>query len=54
MIAFFAAATKTPYASIIMGIELLGWHVYAPLAVCTLMAWKLSGTDSVYPNAKDL
>ena len=54
MIAFFAAATKTPYASIIMGIELLGWHVYAPLAVCTLMAWKLSGKDSVYPNAEDL
>jgi len=54
MIAFFAAATKTPYASIIMGIELLGWHLYAPLAVCTLMAWKLSGRDSVYPNKEDL
>ena len=54
MIAFFAAATKTPYASIIMGIELLGWHLYAPLAVCTLMTWKLSGRDSVYPNKEDL
>ena len=54
MIAFFASATKTPYASIVMGIELLGWHVYAPLAICTLMAWKLSGRDSVYPNKEDL
>jgi len=54
MIAFFAAATKTPYASIIMGIELLGWHVYAPLAVCTLLAHKFSGSRSVYPNVEDL
>ena len=54
MIAFFAAATKTPYASIIMGIELLGWHICAPLAICTLAAWKLSGSNSVYPNIKDL
>lgn len=54
MIAFFAASTKTPWASVIMGVELLGWHVYAPLAVCTLMAYKLSGKNSVYPNVEDL
>ncbi len=54
MIAFFASATKTPWASLIMGIELLGWHVYAPLAVCTLMAYKFSGTKSVYPDVKEL
>lgn len=54
MIAFFAAATKTPYASVIMGIELLGWHIYAPLAVCTFLAYKLSGTNSIYPNTEDL
>ncbi|MFD2256274.1 chloride channel protein [Luteolibacter algae] len=54
MIAFFAAATKTPYASIIMGIELLGWHIYAPLAVCTLIAFKLSGPTSIYPAIKEL
>ncbi len=54
MIAFFAAATKTPYASIIMGIELLGWHIYAPLVVCTLLTCRLSGRDSVYPRTKDL
>lgn len=54
MIAFFAAATKTPWASVIMGVELLGLQVYAPLAVCTLLAFKLSGTKSVYPNADDV
>lgn len=49
MIAFFAAATKTPVASLVMGVELLGWQIAAPLALCTLTAWKLSGHDSVYP-----
>ena len=54
MIAFFGAATKTPWASVIMGIELLGWHVYAPLAVCTFGAWKMSGKYSIYPEIEDL
>lgn len=54
MIAFFAAATKTPWASLIMGMELLGWHIYAPLAICTFTAWKMSGRKSVYPEAEDL
>lgn len=54
MISFFAAATKTPYASVIMGIELLGWHTFAPLLLCTLIATKLSGSNSVYPNKEDL
>lgn len=54
MIAFFAAATKTPYASFVMGLELLGWHVFAPLALCVLITTKLSGSESVYPKIKDL
>jgi H+/Cl- antiporter ClcA len=54
MIAFFAAATKTPYASIIMGMELLGWQMGLPLVACTLIATKLSGSKSVYPNVEDL
>jgi H+/Cl- antiporter ClcA len=54
MIAFFAAATKTPYASIIMGVELLGWQMGAPLIACTLIATKLSGSKSVYPKVEDL
>lgn len=54
MIAFFGAATKTPWASVIMGIELLGWHIYAPLAICTFAAWKMSGRNSIYPNVEDL
>jgi H+/Cl- antiporter ClcA len=54
MIALFAAATKTPAASIIMGMELLGWKTGLPLAFCTLIALKLSGTSSIYPKAEDL
>lgn len=54
MIAFFAASTKTPWASVIMGLELLGWQVHAPLALCTFAAWKMSGRNSVYPNVEDL
>ena len=54
MIAFFAAATKTPYASIMMGIELLGWQMSLPLVACTLIATRLSGSKSVYPNVEEL
>jgi H+/Cl- antiporter ClcA len=54
MIAFFGAATKTPWASIIMGIELLGWATFGPLLLCTLITTKLSGSNSVYPNKEDL
>lgn len=54
MIAFFGAATKTPWASVVMGMELLGWHLYAPLAICTFAAWKMSGRNSIYPEIEDL
>lgn len=54
MIAFFAAATKTPIASIIMGVELLGWQIAIPLALCTFLTVKLSGSNSVYPKADEL
>lgn len=54
MVAIFAAATNTPYACIIMGIELLGWKIFAPLALCTMIAWKLSSKKSIYPDIKEL
>eukprot|EP00903_Cladosiphon_okamuranus_P003780 g3778.t1 len=54
MIAFFAAATKTPYASFVMGLELLGLPVAIPLALATLITTKLSGNRSVYPDIKEL
>jgi H+/Cl- antiporter ClcA len=54
MIALFAAATKTPAASIVMGMELLGWKIGLPLALCTLIAVRLGGSTSIYPQAKDL
>ncbi|QTN33710.1 chloride channel protein [Akkermansiaceae bacterium] len=54
MIALFASATKTPYASIIMGVELLGWQMGLPLIAATLIATKLSGSRSVYPKVDEL
>ena len=54
MISLFAAATKTPCASIIMGVELLGWEIGIPLAAVALIATKLSGSKSVYPSVEEL
>jgi H+/Cl- antiporter ClcA len=54
MIALFAAATKTPAASIVMGMELLGWKIGLPLALCTLIAVRLGGSASIYPKSEDL
>ncbi len=54
MIALFAAATRTPVASVIMGLELLGWKMGVPLALCTLIAVKLADSASIYPKAEDL
>ncbi len=50
MIAFFAGTTKTPYASWIMGMELLGWKIFAPLALIIWITTKLSGKKSIYPS----
>lgn len=54
MIVLFATATRTPVASIVMGMELLGWKIGLPLAFCALIAVKLAGKNSVYPKAEDL
>ena len=48
MITLFSAITKTPYASWIMGIELLGWKIFAPLALIIWITSKLSGSKSIY------
>jgi H+/Cl- antiporter ClcA len=50
MITFFSATTKTPYASWIMGIELLGWKIFALLALIIWITHKLSGKKSIYPR----
>jgi H+/Cl- antiporter ClcA len=53
MITFFSTTTKTPYASWIMGIELLGWKIFAPLALIIWITTKLTGPKSIYPmNSK--
>lgn len=49
MISLFATTTKTPYASWIMGIELLGWKIFLPLAIIIWLTTKLSGKTSIYP-----
>ena len=54
MIALFATATRTPVASIVMGMELLGWKLGVPLTLCTLIVVKLAGSASIYPKAEDL
>lgn len=54
MIAFFAGTTKTPYASWIMGIELLGWKIFAPLALIIWITTKLIGPRSIYQSAQKL
>lgn len=54
MISLFASATKTPCASIIMGVELLGWEMCIPLAAAVMIATKLSGSKSVYPSVAEL
>lgn len=54
MISFFAAATKTPMASFVMGVELLGWQIAPPLLVCTLLTCALSGSKSIYPDIEEL
>ncbi|MES2983223.1 MAG: chloride channel protein [Verrucomicrobiota bacterium] len=52
MIAFFAATTKTPYASWIMGIELLGWKIFVPLALIIWITLKLTGPKSIYSKGR--
>lgn len=54
MISLFASATKTPIASIVMGVELMGWQIAIPLAVITLFATRLSGSKSIFPKIEDL
>jgi H+/Cl- antiporter ClcA len=48
MITLFATTTKTPYASLIMGIELLGWQIFVPLVLIIWFTMKLSGKSSIY------
>jgi H+/Cl- antiporter ClcA len=49
-VAVFAAASKTPCASILLGIELFGWGNAPYLAVACFIAYRLSGKQSIYPR----
>jgi H+/Cl- antiporter ClcA len=49
-VAVFAAASKTPCASILLGIELFGGGNAPYLAVACFIAYRLSGQQSIYPR----
>ncbi len=51
-VAVFAAASKTPRASILLGIELFGGGNALYLAVACLLATRLSGKQSIYPSGQ--
>jgi H+/Cl- antiporter ClcA len=48
MVALFAAATKTPLASTLLGVELFGAEHAAGLAAVCLIAWQCSGPAGIY------
>ena len=50
--AVFAGAANTPLACAIMGIELFGAHLAAPLAIACVLAYLLSGHRSIYPSQR--
>ena len=47
-VAVFAAATNTPLACIIMGIELFGGALLLPLTIVTVVAYACSGPHGIY------
>lgn len=48
LVAVFAAATNTPLASLILGVELFGGALVVPLAIVVGVAYATSGTQSIY------
>lgn len=48
LVAIFAAATKTPLASCILGMELFGASACLPLAAACLIAYLVSGSGGIY------
>ena len=52
MFAFFAAGTKTPFSSIVMGTEIVGgYFLLVPLTISVLISYVISGKNtSIYKN----
>jgi len=52
MFAFFAAGTKTPFSSIVMGTEIVGgYFLLVPLTISVLISYVVSGKNtSIYKN----
>ena len=53
-VAIFAAATKTPLASTLMGMELFGAGNGVYLAIACIIAYRCSGTSSIYSSQRVL
>jgi H+/Cl- antiporter ClcA len=49
-VAVFAAATKTPLACTVMGLELFGGEMALYLGVACYAAWAVSGRFSIYAH----
>jgi H+/Cl- antiporter ClcA len=52
MMATFAAASNTPIACIVIGIELFGAGATLPLALTCVLAYALSGRRGIYHSQK--
>jgi H+/Cl- antiporter ClcA len=51
-VATFGAATKTPLACLLMGIELFGGALSGPLAIVCILAFLFSGRTSIYTTQR--
>jgi H+/Cl- antiporter ClcA len=53
-VAIFAAATKSPLASTLMGMELFGAGNGVYLAIACIIAYRCSGTKGIYSSQRIL
>jgi H+/Cl- antiporter ClcA len=51
LVAVFAAASKTPIACVVIGIELFDWNGLPAYLIVCIIAVLASGSDSIYPES---
>lgn len=51
LVAVFAAASKTPFACVVIGIELFGWNGLPAYAIVCIIAVLAGGQRSIYPTS---
>ncbi len=52
LVAIFAGATKTPFTSLIMSLELFGVKLLLPMIVASFCSYFLSGQRSIFPSQR--